>query len=99
MIGRVESSTGGGWQTARVLVDDTGRAAIWQGAGHENVLVWSGRATVEAKPDGSRLPGYGPWELAGADGQTFMVEKRGCGCGSRLSTLGAMDLARLDIPT
>jgi hypothetical protein len=80
-----------GWRSARVLVHDDGRAAVWWGKGMDNVLVWSGRATVEDQSGG----GHGPWLLTATDGQAFTVERRSCGCGTRLFLLGETDLVRV----
>lgn len=93
-IGRVETSTGDGWQSCRILVDHTGRAGIWQRGpeGH----VWSGRVDVPGTVPWPTTSGA--WTVQAVDGVTLTVTKEGCGCGSRLSAIGESDLLKLDIP-
>lgn len=99
VIGRVETSTGDAWPQARILVDDTGRAAVWAGGNGRVDLIWSGTAVAVESHAPPRTPwAAGPFAVTGHDGTVLAVAKGGCGCGTSLRVLGEQDLAKLGIP-
>lgn len=92
-------SGGGQWQAARVMVDHKGRAAVFAGTRNSTTLGWAGRGSLVNLSPAGQPAAAGPWQIQTADGTTVTVERdpaAGCGCGSRLATLGEQDLRIVD---
>jgi hypothetical protein len=97
---RVEHSDGRVWAGCRVMIDHTGKAAVWVADTGRPLDVWRGRTTaVESKPPPRTPHAAGPWHLTTVDGATLVIsDVGGCGCGSPLRALSEMALAVLDVP-
>ena len=97
VTGHITWTGGQTWDTARILADHTGKAAVWAGGRHGSgyTLAWSGHITSTAPAAAG-----GAVVLTAGDGTTLTAVKDsgGCGCGSRLSVLGEMDLALASVP-
>lgn len=91
VTGRVTWSGGQTWSPARLLADDHGRTAVWEGGRGLDTPVWKGHTTVTASAGQHQVT------LAAGDGTRLDAVREGCGCGTRLSALGEMDLAKLGL--